>query len=114
MLQALLLSHLAASGFATVSRSPAELSAFELADVEHRPLLLPEQRQLAGSLQPLGVRAIGWVPSRIASTRSGARKASCSARDMHARTTGDGAEAQSLVGIEIVGDMRACLDQPAH
>jgi hypothetical protein len=54
MLQALLLSHLAASGFATGSRSPAELSAFELADTEHRPLLVPEQRQLAGSLQPLG------------------------------------------------------------
>ena len=41
MLQALLLSHLAASGFATGSRSPAELSAFDLADAEHRPLLLP-------------------------------------------------------------------------
>ena len=33
---------------------------------------------------------------------------------MHARTTGDGAEAQTLAGIEIVGDMRARLDQPPH
>ena len=34
-----------------------------------------------GCSPPRGVRATGWVPSRIASTRSGARKASCSDRE---------------------------------
>ena len=38
-------------------RSPAELSAVELVDAEHRPLLLPEQRQLADPLQSLGGEA---------------------------------------------------------
>ena len=33
---------------------------------------------------------------------------------MHARTTGDGAEAQTLDGIEIVGKARARLDEPLH
>ena len=32
--------------------------------------------------------------------------------DMHARTTGDGAEAQALARVEIVGETRARLDQP--
>ena len=31
---------------------------------------------------------------------------------MHARPAGDGAEAQTLAGIEVVGDIHARLDQP--
>ena len=92
-----LLSQLAPSGVATGSRSPAELSAFELVDAEHRPLLLPEQRQLAGPLQSLGGEGdrLGAVEDRLDQVRSqeGELQRARDVADMHARTTGDGAEA---------------------
>ena len=67
-----LLSQLAPSGVATGSRSPAEISALELVDAEHRPLLLPEQRQLAGPLQSLGGEGdrLGAVEDRLDQVRS--------------------------------------------
>ena len=45
------------------------------------PLLVPEQRQLASPFQSLGGESDGLGTSRMASTRSGARNASCSERE---------------------------------
>ena len=69
----------------------------ELVDAEHRPLLVPEQRQLAGPLQSLGGEGdrLGAVEDRLDQVRSqeGELQRPRDVADMRARTTGDGAEA---------------------
>ena len=63
--------------------------------------------QTPGPLQALGGEGDRLGSPRIASTRSGARKVSCSARETSPTCT-------AVAGIEIVGDMRDRLDRPAH
>ena len=112
------LSQLAPSGFATGSRLPAEISDLEFVDAKHRPLLIPEQRQLAGPLQSLGGEGdrLGAVEDRLDQVRSqeGELQRARDVADIGAGAPGDGAEAQALVGIEVVGDPGARLDQPPH
>ena len=71
-----------------------------------------------GRFSRSAVSASGWVPSRMPSTRSGARKASGSDRETSPTSSavapGDGADAERLRRIEPVGDAAARRDQRAH
>ena len=72
------------------------------------PLLVPEQRQLASPFQSLGGESdgLGTVKNGLnqIGSQEGELQRARDVADIGAGAPGDGAEAQTLVGIEVVGD----------